>query len=247
MPAAFLPRTWDLPPALRDRLGDSVGRQRCMLHQGHLLLVLHEVPRPGDAARSGRLLWRRPDGTWDSSFAGGGLQGLLRHLDEFAKAVDALGDRLEDATEAAAIHSVVQASAPLARTVRNLQRVLQEARDGVPNERELILARDRAYELERTADLVHHDAGAALQFAAARQAEEQTRAAYRLAQAGHRLNLIAALALPLMAVASVFGMNLPSGLEDAGTAAFWAIVGASLALGAAVWAISPRPPPPGPR
>ena len=62
-----------------------------------------------------------------------------------------------------------------------------------------------------------------------------------LAQAGHRLNLLAALALPLMAVASVFGMNLPSGLEGGGTAAFWVIVGASLLLGAAVYAATPRP------
>lgn len=237
----LIPRTWDLPAALRDRLGESVGKQRCMLHQGHLLMVLHEVPKPGDAARAGRLFWRKPDGAWDSSSGGAGIQGLVRHLDDFAKVIDLLEDRLAAALPASEIHAVVQAAAPLARTVRNLQKVLQEARDGVPSERELILARDRAYELERAADLLHHDAGAALQFAVARQAEEQTRAAYRLAQAGHRLNLLAALALPLMAIASVFGMNLASGLEGGGVAAFWGIVAGSLILGASIYAATPAP------
>lgn len=234
------PRGWELPTAIAARLGDEVGRQRCMLHDGHLLLVLHEVPKPGDGARAGRLFWRRPDGAWDASAGGAGIQGLVRHLDAFAKAIDALEDRLAGATAAAEIHAVVQASAPLARTARNLHRALQEARDGVPADRELILARDRAYELERTADLLHHDAMAALQYAGARQAEEQTRAAYALARSGHRLNLIAGIALPLMAVASVFGMNLPSGVEGFGIAAFWAVVGASLALGALIWATTPR-------
>lgn len=236
------PRGWDLPAAIASRLGDEAGRQRCMLHDGHLLLVLHEVPKPGEGARAGRLFWRRPDGSWDASAGGAGIQGLVRHLDAFSRAVDALEERLAGAAAAADIHAVVQAAAPLARTARNLHRAVQEAREGVPGDRELILARDRAYELERAADLLHHDALAALQYAGARQAEEQTRAAYALARSGHRLNLIAAVALPLMAVASVFGMNLPSGAEGHGAAAFWAVVAASLALGGLVWATTPRAP-----
>lgn len=243
----LLPRGWALPDAIAARLGDEVGRQRCMLHDGHLLLVLHEVPKPGDATRAGRLFWRKPDGAWDGSTGGAGVQGLVRHLDAFSKAIDALEERLAAAGAAADIHAVVQASAPLARSARNLQRTLQEARDAVPGDRELILARDRAYELERSADLLHHDAAAALQYAVARQAEEQTRSAFALAQAGHRLNLLAALALPLMAIASVFGMNLPSGIERYGSTAFWAVVAASLALGVAIWLATPRPRPPGGR
>ncbi len=233
----LLPRTWELPAALAGRLGDEVGRQRCMLAGGHLLLVLHDLPKPGDTTRSGVLFWRRPDGTWDCSTGGAGIQSLVRHLDAFAKMIDGLEERLTSAAGAQDIHAVVQAAAPLARTARNLHRTLQEARDGVPADRELIIARDRAYELERAAELLHHDAGAALQYAATRQAEEQTRAAYGLASAGHRLNLLAALALPLMAIASVFGMNLPSGIEGGGVPAFWAIVGGSFALGAAVYAM----------
>lgn len=232
----LLPRTWELPAALASRLGDEVGRQRCMLAGGHLLLVLHDLPKPGDTTRNGVLFWRRPDGTWDCSTSGAGIQSLVRHLDAFTKSVDALEERLSAATGAQDIHTVVQAAAPLARSARNLHRTLQEARDGVPGDRELIIARDRAYELERAAELLHHDAGAALQYTAARQAEEQTRAAYGLASAGHRLNLIAALALPLMAIASIFGMNLPSGIEGGGVIAFWAIVGGSLVLGAAIYA-----------
>lgn len=233
----LLPRGWDLPAKLASRLGDEVGRQRCMLADGHLLLVLHDLPKPGDAARSARLFWRRPDGSWDASAGGGGVQGLVRHLELFAKAIDAQEELLAAAKTSHQIHAVVQAAAPLARTVRNLQASLQEARDGIPGDRELILARDRAYELERAADLLHHDAAAALQYTAARQGEEQTRAAYELAWAGHRLNLIAALALPLMAIASVFGMNLPSGLEGGGVIAFWAIVIGSVVFGVLLYTI----------
>jgi hypothetical protein len=48
------PADWDLPIALRIRLGHGPGRQRVLDADGHLLLVLHEIPKSHDLGRVGR-------------------------------------------------------------------------------------------------------------------------------------------------------------------------------------------------
>jgi Mg2+ and Co2+ transporter CorA len=236
----MIPRSWNLPASLAGRLGDSAGRQRCMAVDGHLLLVLHQVPRPGENAREARLFWRAPDGRWDGSSSGAGIQALLKHLEGFVRAIEALEGRLATAATAAEHYAILQEAAPLARTSRNLHRVLQEAREACPGDRELLLARDRAVELERAGELLHHDAVNGMQYMLARQAEEQARAANALARAGHRLNLLAALFLPLMALATAFGMNLSSGLEERSPLLFWLVVGLSCTVGVAICLTTPR-------
>jgi Mg2+ and Co2+ transporter CorA len=52
-----------------------------------------------------------------------------------------------------------------------------------------------------------------------------------MTRAGHRLNFLAAIFLPLTAVASVFGMSLPSGLENSPTWVFWSVLLFGLLLG----------------
>ncbi|MEB3358033.1 MAG: hypothetical protein VKK04_15000 [Synechococcales bacterium] len=57
-----LPPSWNLPDQIRNRFGQkSSGKQRAMLAEGHLLLVLHQVPSPGDRTRTGIFYWRKPD------------------------------------------------------------------------------------------------------------------------------------------------------------------------------------------
>ena len=51
---SLLPTSWDIPQIFRDRLGVTSGRQRAMVHEGHLLLVLHGPPSDDHAARGGR-------------------------------------------------------------------------------------------------------------------------------------------------------------------------------------------------
>jgi hypothetical protein len=52
------------------------------------------------------------------------------------------------------------------------------------------------------------------------------------AEAAQRLNLLVALFLPLTAVASVFGMNLPSGLESAAAPLLvWFVLVAEVVVG----------------
>ena len=44
----YIPQGWELPEAIRQRLGKTVGKQRLMEEDGHLLLLLHRAPRPED-------------------------------------------------------------------------------------------------------------------------------------------------------------------------------------------------------
>jgi len=54
MEKSILPPGWQVPQEFRTRLGANVGRQRPMLADGHLLLVLHAPPKPEDQVRVGR-------------------------------------------------------------------------------------------------------------------------------------------------------------------------------------------------
>jgi len=94
------------------------------------------------------------------------------------------------------------------RRVARHRRQGREAREGIDN-RDMVVLRDAAGDIERAVDLVASDAKDALDYVDAREAE----AARKATDAQHRLNLIAALFLPISAVGSVLGVNLRSGLE----------------------------------
>ena len=205
---ASIPSNWQVPDVFRRRLGDVAGRQRAMSAEGHLLLILHELPSLDSAERHLRLFWRAADGTWQSDCLGAGIAALQAHLTEYSKAVDYL-DKLEsEAFGSDAYFRIRHAITPLRRAAHNLHKALQEGRQAVPDDRELISCRNQADNIERAADLVYEDSEHGLQYAMARQAEHQ-------AVAAHRLNVLAALFLPLATVAALFGMNLPHGFEEA--------------------------------
>ena len=138
----IVPATWTIPAQLQARLGDSAGRQRAMTADGHLLLVLHEPPGPDDRVRKARLFWRQPSGEWNSSTKGAGPQALKKHLAEFSERVDQLENKLQAADGAADYFQLLQEVAPLNRNSRNLHAALQQAREMVPDDRDLIVARD---------------------------------------------------------------------------------------------------------
>jgi hypothetical protein len=234
----LIPRDWTIPDTLRARLGDEGGRQRALFADKHLLLVLHEVPKANDPERKTRLLWRTPDGKWDSSSLGGGVAGLARHLAEYGKIIDGLEDRLLKADHARDYFGILQHITPLWRSTRNMATALQEARGLVADDRELIIARDKAGNLERACELLHADAVHGLDYTVARQGEEMAKASADMARAGHRLNLIAAIFLPLSAVTSVFGMQLTSGLEHTASPwLFWIIFAIGITIGLAMKAM----------
>jgi hypothetical protein len=231
MPASLIPETWGVPERFRQRLGTSAGKQRAMIDGGHLLLVLHDLPKPGDAERTARLFWRAPSGEWRATGSkGNGLKNLQEHLQIYRKRVQELDDEIDVATTAAQLYGVLRNLTPLTRATRSLHRALQEARDGLDN-RDIILARDIAGDIERTVELLAGDAKNALDYIEAKEAEEQTALARRATEAQHRLNMIAALFLPITAVGSVLGMNLTNGLEGSGTISFWLVCAAAFGMG----------------
>ena len=154
----LVPPDWSLPAELRERLGDQVGRQRAMVAEGHLLLALHAPPQPHEDERRGRLFWRDAAGKWRSTQPGIGSQALENHLGEFSEVLERY-DRLEEAAGTADEYfAVVEALAPLHRSARNMHSALQDARQLCPGSRSLINYRDRAYELERMAELIYQGA-----------------------------------------------------------------------------------------
>ncbi|QDU25336.1 hypothetical protein ETAA8_04010 [Anatilimnocola aggregata] len=210
----ILPPTWDIPAGIRERLGDKVGRQRAMMADGHLLLVLHKLPKANESERQGRFFWRKPDGNWLSSDLGPGAAALAKHLSEFSDLVDKF-DRLEDnASTVDEMFRIIEAMGPLHRTTRNLHAALQEARTLISSDRDLINFRDRAYEIERAAELLLGEVQTALDFALAKKTEEQTAASHQMALASHRLNLLAAFFFPIVTLCSIFGVSLNHGIES---------------------------------
>ena len=210
----LLPTGWETPANFRERLGSKVGRQRAMFAEEHLLLVLHAPPKVDEKERTGRLFWRSPDGTWVSNAFGKGKAALSKHLDEFADVIDRLDRAEESAQSADEFFVALEALTPVHRTIHNLRSTLEEARKLVPADRDIINLRDRAYELERNADLLFDGIRHALDFAVAKRAEEQAKAGERMATSAYRLNMLAAFFFPVVTLSAVFGTNLAHGWEN---------------------------------
>lgn len=213
--ASVLPSLWQIPQAIRDRVGRTAGPQRSMLEEGHLLIIVHQVPGPDESERTPAFFWRAPDGKWQShgvkSHGQAAISALLKSYDERLHELELLE---QAASTARSYHAVLEAVAPVLRSSRGLHRALQQARDFVKADRDLINFRDEAAGVERTAELLLQDAQHGLSFTMARQAEDQADHARQMAVTAHRLNVLAAIFLPLGTLAGIFGMEVRSGLPD---------------------------------
>lgn len=235
-----LPSSWDLPPVIKNRFGQkSLGQQRAMIAHNHLLLVLHKPPEPHQRKREVALFWRQPDGTWKQTAIGNGIEPLIRHLKEYNAAAEKFIEDYHQAQEAEDYFRILEAMSPLRLATKNLHATLQAAREGIPGDRDLIDLRDYAYEIERSLDLLYENTKNALDFRIAKRAEEQTQLSLQAVKSGERLNILAGIFLPLTAIASVFGMNLVSGLESNSIETFWLVVLVGIVLGLFVlqWSI----------
>lgn len=244
----IIPSGWDLPVSLSARIGQGAGRQRAMIDDGHLLIVLHRVPKPGSNAREGVLFWRAPAtppdenaipgqtpvAEWRSTATKDGLPSMRLHLDEYERAINELEKRYETADNARNLFEVLESVAPITRAAKNLGNAVQSALDQMPEATELLPLREQAGDFERAAELLQTDAKNALDYQIARGNEESTRLANEAAKSGQRLNIIAAITLPITALSGVFGMNLPSGLENAPPLLFWAVFGVGATFGVAL-------------
>ena len=230
--AQVIPDAWQVPNRIRQRVGVQAGRQRAIVEEGHLLLIVHELPKDDEVTRAAKLFWRAPDGTWRASGAGqsGGLPVLKRHLETVQQALHQLDARVDGGKSAQDFFTVLNAATPLQRSARNLHKALQEAREGV-DDREIIALRDSAGDLERAAELLVGDARNALEYTVARNAETQAANGQRAVDAQHRLNLLAALFFPVTAIGSILGTNLHTGIEHAPPAVFWLVLVLAFASG----------------
>ena len=239
----WVPSTWEMPAEIVERLGKKVGRQRAMEEQEHLLLLLHAPPQPGQDEREARVFWRPPDGAWKAS-KGKGAKALAEHVAEYQTAIDALESEEDKASSAEDYFRALERANPLARACRNLHAALQQARDMVPEDPDLISARDDAYALERNAELLVADIRNAFDLYVAKKTEQMTRSGHEMAVAGHRLNTLAALFLPTATLAAVLGMNLQHGMETAAAPGpFVAAMISGVVLGLAVKSWLDRPIP----
>ncbi|MBD3674844.1 MAG: hypothetical protein HUJ26_15110 [Planctomycetaceae bacterium] len=211
---SLLPQNWDLPKAIRRRLGQQAGRQRCMSAENHLLLVLHEPPTGAEISFTGRFFWRRPEGSWTSNCLGDHIDALEQHLDEFDFLLDKLEEKELIARTADEYFTVIEELIPLHRSAENLYLAIQSARESQPEDLRLIDCRDQAYEIFRSSDLLLNDCKAAMDYAIAKRAEEQSRYSFELAASANRMNTLIAIFLPLATLSSIFGMNLTHGYEN---------------------------------
>jgi hypothetical protein len=239
---ALIPADWELPEAIASRLGDRVGRQRTMVADGHVLLVLHAPPERDERQRRPRLFWRNPEGVWRSTNHGNDERALAKHLTEFEQLVETFS-RAEDLGDVELLRRTLEGTIPVQRSISHLHQALQDARQAVPDDRLLINFRDQAYDLERSADILLQDVRHDLEFAAARHEEQQTAAAHQMAVAAHRLNVMAALFFPLATISAVMGMNfVPTFAQYVSPHALLAaIVGGSLLIGGIIAASLPKP------
>jgi Mg2+ and Co2+ transporter CorA len=226
-----VPPGWALPEAIAVRLGERSGRQRAMTSDGHLLLVLHQVPGEDSAERKGAFFWRSEDGQWHAGDGGHGVVAVQSHLSTYDQAVEQLEADYDRARTAREYFRILETIVPLHRAASNQHAALQAARESLPEVREIISLRDLAGDIERAAELLHADVKNALDFRVAEQAEQQAKSAHEMSEAGHRLNLLAALFLPASVIGGAFGTSLNSGLENAPTWLFWAVLFGSLLFG----------------
>ena len=238
---------WELPPEMRQRLGSSsYGAQRVIHEQEHLMLILHEPPAGSGAERKAAVFLRKPDGAWLHKGNTPGATALSKLLESYRAALSTVEIRHEAAETAQALFQVLGPLIPLSRAASNMQAALQAAREAAPQDSLVTDLRDRAVEIARGLELLLADTRMSLDYRLAHAAEQQARAAMEASRAQHKLNTIAALTFPLMAIGAVFGMNLHSGAENLPAWVYWAIFGAGLFMGVLLrgWVKAPEAAPP---
>ena len=230
--SSLIPATWNVPAEIIDRLGKQVGRQRTMVAEKHLLIILHAPPSPEDMYRKGRFFWREPDSNWHSSELKGGPDTLNRHLEEYQQLLEEFDEKLDLATNSVEYLEVLNHLNPIYRALCHTKEALQIAREAIPEDKMLIDFRDSSYRLERTAELLIQDAKNALEFIVAKQAEEQAQVSARIELSAHRLNLLIAYFFPIATLSTIFGSNFRHGFEQYQTPyPFCFMVAAGLLLG----------------
>jgi hypothetical protein len=232
----YIPKTWELPESITKRLGEKVGKQRLMNEDGHLLLLLHQVPKVEDnEIRTAVVFWRNPAGEWKGVPLGGGLSGLEAHLASYRSAIHGLDEAVESAMTPREYFDVMRLVHPVQRSTRSLLEVMQATREALPNEPRIINVRDQAAEAERAIELVAADAKSGMDFTIAEAASDQAASAEAANREARRLNRLAAFFLPVATLVSLFGMNPPETMIH--QQGVWLVLAVGMLLGFIVFSI----------
>lgn len=229
-----VPPGWDIPLDIRIHLSDRSGRQREVVADGHIVMMLHKLPEPKSRIREAVLFWRSSSGEWRTTERGQPKPVLQKLIDEYDEAIETLGEEHDLATTALQRFEILEQIGPISRAVRNLTDTLCKGRDLLKDsdaKQDLSSFCDHAQDVVRSSELLQIDARNAVDFHIAQQAEIQASHSREVERATHRLNSMATIFLPLTAVASLFGMNLHSGLEEAPPWLFWVIMLGSVVAG----------------
>jgi Mg2+ and Co2+ transporter CorA len=225
-------RSWELPAAIEGRLGEgSYGRQRAIFEDGNLLIVLHDVPGEADLERDEIAILRTADGQYLSEGYDGAEQQLRKLISAYRAKWEECDQMYDQATQAADLFRLLEILAPMNRASTNLAAALQSAREFVKEDKFLIGARDEGYEVSRAFDLLATDAKLKLDYVMAKNAEAASAKTDEMAEAQHKLNILAAITFPLMALATLLGVNLTHGLEDRSPVLFYIVLIAGFAVG----------------
>ncbi len=225
--------SWPIPASITARLAEgSFGRQRAIAEEKHLLLVLHRPPDPKNPRqRDGLLALRLPDSRWMADGSDSGEFQLNRLLTDYEEISEQMATAYQKADDALDYVAILRRVIPVARAAGNLREALQAGRELVRNDRLLLRLRDRSYEVARALELLRDDCRLSLDAVQARKAEEEVTQNAQARELQSKLNRLAAFTFPLMAISTIFGMNLSHGLESVGVGLFWLVAFACLCIG----------------
>jgi hypothetical protein len=223
---------WQLPKEIEQRLGETTyGRQRAIFEADHLFIVLHTPPVDDGPVRKCILFLRTPDGKYSCNGNDSGEMALRRLLTSYDKLFDKYDDLYDKSGSATDLFKLMEVVVPVNRAATHLHNALQSARSHVEGDTFLIAMRDEAYEVSRNLELLLGDAKLALDHRIAGNTEAQATMAAEMASAQHKLNILAAVTFPLMAIATLMGMNLVHGLEKWPPSLFWIVVATTAIIG----------------
>lgn len=224
-----IPDKWDVPASLRERIGKTIGRQRAIQEEDHTLIMVHQAPSAKEKVRKGAYCWINPKGelhfypegeTFEHLFAG--YRKKLTHLEH----------EYENADTALKYFTVLEAIIPLHFAAVRMASALQMARDQIPTNRQVLLWRDESFEIQRESEILQVCTKNALDYHQAKSVEDLSEITFQLSKTSHKLNMMATLFVPMMAICGLFGMNVFSGLEHEDRfPLFWIIAAVSILLG----------------
>ncbi|MDQ8180623.1 hypothetical protein [Pelagicoccus sp. SDUM812005] len=236
---------WHLPPEIESRLSeDSYGPQRAILEADHLLLVLHRPPNEDDLRREHILFLLTPDEQLLCNGKPDGVAQLNQLIADYRARWEELENRYKLDSGAAELFDLIEAVTPLKRSSANMASAMQRARELTKDYRYFIGVRDSAMDVSRAFEILLADLRAALDFRIAQKAEQQYVRSEEIAAAQHKLNVLAAFTFPVMAFATLLGMNLRHGFEKQSPFIFWGVLTTGVLIGVFVksWILKkPKP------